>query len=283
MMTSGSALSRFCAASGDVSSRMLLVAAHPDDETIGAASRLMTLGSALMLVHVTDGAPRRLIEVRRSGYQTARAYAAAREVELRRALAIAGAGRITRWTLGIADQAASFSLLTIIDALVDLMRRHQVEIVVTHPYEGGHPDHDATAFAVQAACALLAPRQRPTRIEFTSYHAGPDGTLRTGTFLPAPAAMTCGIILSLEQQRLKRRMLDAFVSQRETLRPFGTGVELFRLAPEYDFTRPPHAGVLHYERYDWGVGGAAWREAATAAAASLQSRAAIATVGSACL
>ena len=58
-------------------------------------------------------------------------------------------------------------------------------------------------------------------------------------------------------------MLACFVSQRETLAPFGCESEAFRAAPVYDFTVPPHPGRLHYERFGWGVrNGDEWRRIA---------------------
>jgi hypothetical protein len=60
-------------------------------------------------------------------------------------------------------------------------------------------------------------------------------------------------------------MIDRFVSQRELLAAFGTEIERFREAPDYDFTQPPHQGELHYERLGWNITGALWRRYARAA------------------
>jgi LmbE family N-acetylglucosaminyl deacetylase len=142
--------------------------------------------------------------------------------------------------------------------------------VLTHPYEGGHPDHDATAFAVHLARELMSAAP-PVVLEFTSYHLSGDG-IATGAFLPAgvtasaenpPAA---ALALALEERERKRRMIACFASQAETLAQFPVGeVERFRVAPAYDFTRAPHDGTLHYERFDWGCTGEEWRARAAVA------------------
>ena len=42
-------------------------------------------------------------------------------------------------------------------------------------------------------------------------------------------------------------------------------VEAFRVAPEYDFTQPPHPGVLFYEQFKIGMTWREWRAHADAA------------------
>ena len=54
---------------------MMLVVAHPDDETIGFGGHLRRL-RRLTIVHVTDGAPRDLRDAGRCGFASADAYAA---------------------------------------------------------------------------------------------------------------------------------------------------------------------------------------------------------------
>jgi hypothetical protein len=48
-------------------------------------------------------------------------------------------------------------------------------------------------------------------------------------------------------------MIDAFESQRQTLSYFSTETECFRVAPKYRFDEPAHAGMLFYEKFDWGM------------------------------
>jgi LmbE family N-acetylglucosaminyl deacetylase len=130
--------------------------------------------------------------------------------------------------------------------LASLLADHAV--VLTHAYEGGHPDHDAVAFAVQAT-------GRP-RIEMTLYHAAPDGSFRTGTFLPGPPETV--VDLSPEEQAIRTAMLDSFVTQRAAVALFrGLTQYRFRPAPIYDFTRPP-AERVHYDSCDWGMTSARW-------------------------
>jgi len=59
--------------------------------------------------------------------------------------------------------------------------------VVTHPYEGGHPDHDAAAFVTCMRCGSRGKRETPLlAMEMTSYH-GVGGKLTVGAFLGEPS------------------------------------------------------------------------------------------------
>jgi LmbE family N-acetylglucosaminyl deacetylase len=234
--------------------RAAIIAAHPDDEVIGAGSRLPRLREAV-LVHVTDGSPRDLGDARTQGFATREEYASARRRELQAALALAGLGLEQTRELGCVDQEASLNLVELSHRAAALLRELQPAMVLTHPYEGGHPDHDATAFIVHTACELLQ-RQglpAPAVIEMTSYHNSPSG-ICPGEFLENGDGVKT-VVLSEEECDLKRQMFACYPTQRDTLRLFPIGVERFRPAPRCDFTRRPHEGQLFYENFPWGMSG----------------------------
>ena len=96
----------------------------------------------------------------------------------------------------------------------------------------------------------------PLVLEAPFYHGGQNNSMVTGTFLEhAGAPLTVIRDLSAEEQANKRRRLACFGSQAETLTQFEICRELFRIAPRYNFSRPPHAGQLFYERFAWGMTG----------------------------
>jgi LmbE family N-acetylglucosaminyl deacetylase len=135
---------------------------------------------------------------------------------------------------------------------------------VTQPYEGGHPDHDATALAAHAACLILAEAGStpPMLVEMAGYHLV-DGVEVHGDFMCNPAAGAVeSFPLSEVERNLKRRMFACHASQSNVLADLPLEAELFRRAPDYDFLRPPHPGQLGYERFGWDVDGSLWREKA---------------------
>src|SRR5207237_5545734 len=138
---------------------------------------------------------------------------------------------------------------------------------------GGHPDHDAAAFAVHCACRLLPAASAPPIIEMALYHRRdgqcvkgqflesssrrkPESTDRVRERLTNASRLSPGrqfedyptvLPLGADDVARKRRMIDCFTTQRWLLTGFPLDCERLRLAPDYDFCRPPHPGMLHYE------------------------------------
>lgn len=252
--------------------RIAVVSAHPDDETLGAGGHLDRLTSALF-VHVTDGAPRDGADARAAGYEDPLAYARARRGELQRALGHAGVPASRALSLQVPDQGATASLADVARRLAELLAQHHIDVVLTHAYEGGHPDHDATACAAHAAASLM-PR-RPALLELAGYHAGgPGGARVVGAFLPRAGTRAVVAPLGPARRAAKQARLAAHATQARVIDDLLAGSrwldeEPFRIAPRYDFAEPPHPGPLHFDRFAWGSDGAGWRAAAVTALASL--------------
>jgi LmbE family N-acetylglucosaminyl deacetylase len=254
----------FCRGSAQEAGPIMLIAAHPDDEVCSAGSMLIRYRRAIHIVHVTDGSPRDPADARTAGFDTREAYARARRRELLDALSIAGIGPERSRSLDFIDQEAGRHLADAARGIAAILEDLAPGIVLCNPYEGGHPDHDAAAFAVHAALRLLEPCNPPFLIEFGSYHAR-NGEMEIFQFLPNGAEPACEVRLSPDEQRLKRAMVDCYETQRNTVRLFPLSPERYRPAPPYDFTSPPHEGKLFYENFSWGMTGREWREQAGAA------------------
>ena len=245
-----------------------VVVAHPDDETLGCAGILQKLAGATVIV-VTDGAPRNLADARKHGFTTAAAYAMARRDELERAMSHVGITAPKLVCLGIPDQQASFVLAPLARTLSLLLAWRGVNAIFTHAYEGGHPDHDAAAFAVHGAARILRRRgMEPLLLEMPFYHL----------YETAPVLQRFGhdhtsgevaFPLSPDAEALKRKMIATYATQAQVLAPFAAGIERFRPAPDYDFAQLPNRGALLYERYDWGMSGKLWQSLAVEALVEL--------------
>ena len=261
-MTAAEAILTALAERRCVADRVMIAVAHPDDETLGMGAQLCRFDDAL-LVHATDGAPRDGEDARNYGFATPAVYAAARRQELTAALSAGGADHLRTRCLDFADKQTMGDLAGLTRRIADLLRDENPAAVLTHAYEGGHPDHDGVAFAVHAACLLFD--KAPAIVEFPLYHRA-QGRMVTSEFLPlSPGRQDWVIALDKRDLARKRAMLDCFTTQRWLFEPFEPSEERLRLAPAYDFRQPPHAGELHYETLGWGITGDNWRCRAAAA------------------
>jgi N-acetylglucosamine malate deacetylase 2 len=244
----------------------LLLAAHPDDEVIGAGGQMQWLAPALHVAHLTPGIPSALDPEQRATYHSPEAYGACRARELDAVLTRALIAPARCHRLNGADQRCSQMLMRLTCEFRDLLYRLTPDVLLTHPYEGGHPDHDAAAVIAQMACSLLP--SPPVRLEFASYHIR-DGRFECAAFLPnedqgAPAH------LGERQRAFKRALMTEYASQQRVLAQFAPDVERVRIAPEYDFSEPPHPPPLYYQRYPWGGDAYAFCGLAAAALAALR-------------
>jgi LmbE family N-acetylglucosaminyl deacetylase len=248
-------------------SNVAVVVAHPDDETIGCGALLGRMEGVTVIL-VTDGAPLKLAHAERLGFASNADYAAHRAREIHAALSIAGVPERNLLPLAFGDQEAAFNLAPLTRRLAEIFAERGIGVALTHVYEGGHPDHDAVAFACHAAARLLAPRQPILIVEMPFYRLGEAGTCYQ-YFPPQPDDIRIILPLDLDERRRKHRMLAAHDSQKTVLAAFQFDSEHFRPARPCDFSELPNGGRLLYETFGWDFDGARWRDLACTALGKL--------------
>ncbi len=238
----------------------LVVTAHPDDEAI-AVGGLLTKFPRAGVICVTNGAPRRGNQARDAGFDNWMDYASQRRREAEAGLALHGREIEPNYSLGIPDQEAALNLVAITHYLASRIRTG-FRYIITHAYEGGHPDHDSVAFCVHAACALIAKEGgTPPVIAEAAFYNAPEGKFAFTKFLHHDdAGPVASFQLSPAEQDRKRRMFDCHVTQRAVLAEFGVTEENYRQAPRYHFSAPPHAGEVGYNLFMGAFTGSVWRQ-----------------------
>lgn len=240
--------------------RMAILVAHPDDETVGCGAQLCRLRDASLIV-LTDGAPRDLRDARKLGFDTAEEYAAARLTELQRVLELSGFNADNLAMCNVPDQQAALQLPQLVAEVSDYLRERQIRCVITHAYEGGHPDHDAAAFVAHLCVTALARERYPLRlVEMPLYRASIEGPLLQAFMIDpmTPIDQACEFALNDDEQQLKRSLLAVYATQHEMLKDFAVQCERFRAAPRYNFGDLPNWGRLLYENRPWGMTGHRW-------------------------
>ena len=173
------------------------------------------------------------------------------------AMRVAGIPEANCSCLELPDKESYLAFAAVIAGVSERTRQLQPALVLSPAYEGGHPDHDVCAAAVAAIRRCGGTFEHR---EFPLYHSGPNGEMVTGEFVPLSGLGPDEVLrLSGEETEHKARMVACFSTQHAVLKQFGMKREIFRPAPDYDFTQPPHTGPLLYERWGWGISGEAWR------------------------
>jgi LmbE family N-acetylglucosaminyl deacetylase len=230
-----------------------IVTAHPDDETL-AFGVLMRRLKGVRLVLATDGSPRDMRTQRQLGLPNVEAYRDARHAELLAAMAVAGLPPTALTRLEAPDKEAAHNLSDLATKLRAFLAEHGIRAVLTHAYEGGHPDHDAVAAAV-----ALATRGSAIEVIEAPFYRTRDGRYSVHSFAPAPGIAIVETRLTPEEAAHKLAMLACYPTQAGIFRGYTPRVERFRHAPAYDFTAPPNHGAIDYERgfFPWSEWAAA--------------------------
>jgi LmbE family N-acetylglucosaminyl deacetylase len=225
--------------------RTLVLVAHPDDEAVGCGALLQRMDDPIV-VFATDGAPRS--DHFWKSYGSREKYAKVRAQEAEQALQAAGVTHVHSLSENepVTDQELFLNLRRAYESLGQLIEAEMPEAILSHSYEGGHPDHDACAFL---ACVAGERYELPVW-EMPLYHrAGSE--VHKQAFIAGDKQSV--IELSREELSRKHEMYAAYRSQASVLEDFNAPVERFREMHKYDFARAPHSGVLNYEAWQWPI------------------------------
>lgn len=211
----------------------LVLIAHPDDESVGCGILLQRIARASILV-CTDGAP----AIGRRWYSLLtnkrKRYAGRRLAEFRAASDIAG---VRQWQMlpGIQDQTLHRALGRAAMLIAQYIEKQRPDAILSHAFDGGHPDHDCCALLANWAGGQFA---LPVWEMPMYYRPSPAAPLVYQRFLKANGSEIT-LRPALDEIRIKHLMLSRHRSQAAVIAHFNLAVESFRPQPDYDFAANP--------------------------------------------
>lgn len=226
--------------------RTLVLVAHPDDETGGCAALLQRLHDPVV-VYATDGAPDDYYFWQRFG--TRESYGRVRRQEALMALATAGVHRVEFLAnpgRRLRDQQLYLSAMQLFEAACDMIQQYKPDALLVPAYEGGHPDHDTCSFI-----GWLVGRRLGLPVwEMPLYHRSEAGALVAQHFRSLHGNEVA-LGLSACELQTRAAMMACYRSQPDLADYISCAVEYYRPQPDYDYSRPPHSGLLNYQAWQW--------------------------------
>jgi LmbE family N-acetylglucosaminyl deacetylase len=215
----------------DSRDRLLILAPHPDDESIATGGLIQfarNAGAAIRVVVLTDGDnnpwPQRWVEKRwRIGPAERARWGARRREEARAAMRILGLAENETCFLGLPDLGLTDLLMRadaqVIESLHTQFGEFAPTVLVLPALGDRHPDHSATSILARLALARY-PSRTPRVFEFAVH-----GNALTGTTVVAAATAAqrtvkqAAILAHASQMRLSRRRFLRYATLPETYRP----------------------------------------------------------------
>jgi N-acetylglucosamine malate deacetylase 2 len=236
--------------------RILVLAAHPDDEILGCGGLLQRATSSLVIFGVDGAPPHYGFE---NTFGSLNQYSTERFSEAARALRLLRNNSFQRLNKGegnwFVDQHLFQEFAEAYRSLVQIAGRFAPDTLVTHSFEGGHIDHDAC----HVLSKRLARQCNLTVLEFPLYSKAAGGKDVLQQFRDNGEGEFT-LTLSRTERQAKKRMLNEYRTQKNLLRVFHLDSERFRpvdLAPAalppwttypFENKRGPLASTDFFER-----------------------------------
>ena len=125
--------------------------------------------------------------------------------------------------------------------LEKIIKEKKIDTLFCPAYEGGHQDHDISNFI----CSKFVKNCHV--YEFPEYNFFKK-TINCNSFTEIKGKHY-NIELTREEMIFKQKCLDIYKSEKQNLNYIRIFKESYRPIFNYDYSAPPHGGVLFYKRY----------------------------------
>lgn len=223
--------------------RILILVPHPDDEIVACAAtiaRAQAEGATIFAAYLTTGCVAHATlwpwqRKQHDGRIARRKLEAAQVAEQLGILPVMWSQCAARYLWRMLPQ-----VLEEVNALIE---QYQIDQIWVPAYEGGNADHDGLNAIGGYLSAMVSV------LEFAEYN-WLNGHCNNNRF-PYPTPETISFELTPEERARKEALLKLYASEKLNLSYVTAARESFRQLKDYDYSKPPHPGLLWYMRFQW--------------------------------
>ena len=220
---------------------LLFIIPHPDDEIVGCCimlKKFLDEGKQITLFFLTNG----IIDINQMWFWDKKNF---EYLLLRRNNEMINSLR----RLGIKDficqhissRTLKNNIAGTYKKIKDIIRKKKIDTIFCPAYEGGHQDHDVSNFI----CSRLIDRCKI--FEFAEYNNS-ENRVKSNEFIEESGNQIV-IKLNKKERKIKSDYLMLYSSEKKNLTYVKTNIESYRQLYSYDYSKPPHSGVLFYRRF----------------------------------
>ena len=224
---------------------ILFIIPHPDDEIVGASVIIQKIlkKKNLFFFFVTNG----VISQKQQWFWERKGYEKKilkRNKEMKSAIDQLNVKKF--YLQNIPTRSLKCNIEKTYEKILKIGELHKIDTIFCPAYEGGHQDHDVANFI----CSRL--KDYFDIYEFAEYSFFKK-KINSNKFIK-PEKKDIIIELTDEDKKIKRKMLNIYLSESNNLNYISLNQESYRKLINYDYLKPPHQGTLFYRRFsffDW--------------------------------
>lgn len=221
---------------------ILFVAAHPDDELVGATFIIKNLlqKKNIIIFFLTNG----VISKEEMWFWNKKKYKEKKKIrdeEMKKSLKLLGIKKFFKQD--IPTRKLKENIERTFEKINLLVKDHKIDTIFCPAYEGGHQDHDVSNFI----CSRL--RNSTEVYEYAEYNFS-KGRINCNKFVKS-TKNEITIKLSEKEKKEKIKFLKIYNSEKGNLNYLHLNEECYRKIYNYDYTKAPHHGKLFYRRFSF--------------------------------
>ena len=222
---------------------ILFIIPHPDDEIVGSCTiikRLIKDGKKIFLFFVTNG----VISEKSMWFwrkKLIKKMIHIRKKEMKQCMELLDINDF--FFQNIPTRTLKENIFETYTKIKKIINSKKIDTIFCPAYEGGHQDHDISNFICSRFLDLCE------IFEFPEYNFF-NRKINCNTFIDKNNFEK---VIKLNSQEIifKKKCMDTYRSERRNLNYIRIESEAYRVIKKYDYSKPPHVGVLFYRRFSF--------------------------------